>query len=124
MLSERAWKAWWIAAGVVGVLVVAAAALAIAFEPGFDSAAFRRAVIAEDHDEVETQARRAVQEDVLVGRTKDEIRALLGSPHTAVRTEWRWDVGVVNDVMGPGDQAWLILTFDPRTERVSGADVP
>lgn len=93
-------------------------------EPDFDPVAFRQAVVAQDLDEVETQAYRAVHQDALEGRTKDEIRWHLGSPDSADRSGWRWNLGIVNDELGPGDQGWLTLTFDPRTERVSRASVP
>lgn len=91
--------------------------------PGFDAAAFRQATAARDYDVVEDQALRAIDRRVLIGRTKDEVRALLGSPHQAVRTEWRWSVGMIGDFLGPGDGGSLYVQFDPRTQRVESAEV-
>lgn len=92
-------------------------------EPDFDAAAFRHAVATEDYDRVEIEAYRAADQGVLVGKSKDEIRALLGSPRRAVRTEWEWHVGMLGDFFGPGDEGALYVRFDPRTERVESAEV-
>ncbi len=92
-------------------------------EPAFDPAAFRQAVMTEDDDRLEIEAYRAVDQRVLIGKSKDEVRALLGSPHLAVRTEWEWPVGMIGDFFGPGDSGSLYVQFDPRTERVTSAEV-
>lgn len=92
-------------------------------EPDFNAVAFRQAVATEDYDRVEIEAYRATDQDVLIGKSKDEIRALLGSPDRAVRTEWEWYVGMIGDFFGPGDGGSLYVEFDPETERVASAEV-
>lgn len=50
---------------------------------------------------------------VLNGRTKAEVRTLIGRPETG-RHVWRWSVGWVNDALGPGDGQELVVAFDQR----------
>ncbi len=92
-------------------------------EPAFDPAAFRQAMVAGNDDRVEIEAYRAADQGVLIGKSKEDIRALLGRPHQAARTHWRWNVGMIGDFLGPGDGGSLYVHFDLATERAKSAEV-
>lgn len=58
----------------------------------------------------------------LDGAPRAEVRALLGRPNgysSPSPASWSWNVGTVNDGIGPGDGEFLTVTF--RRDRVRGA---
>jgi hypothetical protein len=55
---------------------------------------------------------------LLDGRAREEVRQALGRPYPAGRNRWTWEVGWVNDGLGPGDGQTLTVYFD-RDGRVS-----
>lgn len=54
---------------------------------------------------------------LLDGRSRQEVRSILGRPDRAGPKRWVWNAGWVNDGIGPGDGQELIIRFDD--ERVS-----
>lgn len=109
------------ALGAAAVVAISVGGVILWPEPEFDATAFRRAHAAGDDEAVEVQARRAASQNALVGRSKDEIRRVLGSPDQATRREWAWYVGTVNDTLGPGDEGLLYVRF--RGDRALSAEV-
>ena len=59
----------------------------------------------------------------LLGKSRPELRQLLGPPARVRRGNhaWEWDVGFTNDYIGPGDAGTLFVRFNRRTGRSSKA---
>ena len=114
-------------AGVAALVLLALgagamAALASLPRPAFDAASFRSAAASGDDEQLERQAYRAVEQDVLLGLSRTEARRVLGKPDRISGTGhvWTWDVGMINDAMGPGDGGRLYVIFDPSGRVTSG----
>ncbi|MBJ7519840.1 MAG: hypothetical protein JHC84_09120 [Solirubrobacteraceae bacterium] len=121
MLSVRigGWRTR--AAVLAGCSALTFAGCSLTGDSAFDAAAFRASHEAGDGDAVEEQGLRAIGEDAHIGKSKDEIRALLGSPDQATRNEWSWSVGTINDGIGVGDGGAFFLYF--QGDRVTSAEV-
>ena len=82
----------------------------------FDADAWRNG------DEMDDQAAGLDRCRVLIGMTRDEVRAMLGhftvGHRPKARSNWRYAAGEVNDGLGPGDGQTLGVQFD-RNGRVS-----
>jgi hypothetical protein len=92
----------------------------------FDAAVFRDAAAREDEDQLNRQAYAAERQQALVGLSRDRVHALLGRKPDEVWRETHsdaWDVGLVNDAMGPGDQGYLAVEYDPMWRRVIRVEV-
>jgi hypothetical protein len=127
--SARTWSATLRRAGIAALvlLVIGAGTMAgLAAIPGpeFDGARFRAAAASGDVDEVERQAHRAVEQDVVVGLSRSEARQLVGEPERISGTGhvWSWDAGMINDVLGPGDGGRFYVIFD-QSGRVESAKI-
>ena len=94
-------------------------------EPAFSAEDFRSAAAAGDYEGMERQAYRAVEQEALIGLTTAEVRATLGEPSRTGRRsgQWIWELGMINDFMGPGDGGALYLKFDRSRSRVIAAKV-
>ena len=68
-------------------------------------------------------ARTLVDCRTLVGKTKPELRRLLGPPPDRSRREWGYGLGYLDSSMGPGRLADLGVYFD-RRGRVRGVTAP
>lgn len=70
-------------------------------------------------DETLSMAAALVRCDTLDGATRAEVRELLGRPDrfASTRSRWGWNVGTVNDALGPGDGEVMSVAFD-RDDRV------
>jgi outer membrane PBP1 activator LpoA protein len=92
----------------------------------FDAAVFRDAAARDDEDQLTRQAYAAERQQALVGLSRARVHALLGRKPDEV---WRevhseaWDVGLVNDAMGPGDQGYLAVEYDRSWRRVVRVEV-
>ncbi len=91
----------------------------------FDAAAFREARAEQDDDTLERQAHLAVEDRALIGRSRGELRGRLGAPDRIGRRRhlWVYDVGFINDFIGPGDAGYLYVRFDASWRRVVDARV-
>ena len=109
---------------VVGVGALLAPAAVVA-SWDFDAAAFREARAAQDDDTLERQAHLAVDDEALIGKSRDDLRALLGAPDRVGKRRrlWIYDVGFINDLLGPGDGGYLYVRFDDGWRRVVDARV-
>jgi hypothetical protein len=105
----------------VGLIVVWSSAP----ETAFSATKFRAAAAAGNDEELERQAHRAVEQDALIGLTAAEVRAALGKPSRIRRRrhQWSWELGMINDFIGPGDAGALYVRFDPSLSRVIAAKV-
>jgi hypothetical protein len=81
---------------------------------------FKAAATRGDLDEAEDEAYAAVDQHALRGLSRERVRMLLGKrdriagrSHTYV-----WDLGMINDAMGPGDQGAFRVRFDSTWEHV------
>lgn len=81
---------------------------------------FKAAAIRGDFDEVEDEAYAAVDQHALRGLSRKRVRMLLGKPdRIAGRSHtYIWDLGMINDFMGPGDQGAFRVRFDSTWEHV------
>ena len=103
--------------GSVAALVTAATA-----EAGVSCADARldratwRAALRDDRHRTVTDGERIsaaiVDCGLLDGRSRDEVRRLLGPPYPEGMDPWSWLVGWVNDGLGPGDGQELTVHFD------------
>ena len=114
-----------VAGGVLFVLglggLFAPAAVVASWD--FDAAAFREAKAQGDGETLERQAHLAVDDEALTGRSEAEVRALLGAPDRITRQGrggrvLAWRAGEVNDIIGPGDAAFLFVRFDVHRRAV------
>ena len=124
--------------GLKRTLVVVAALLLLAVAPvlvllardgvadwsRFDAQQFRSAAGRGDLDELERHAHAAVDQRALEGLTRERVRRLLGTPNRVAHRSraYVWDLGMINDFSGPGDQGALRVRFD-RAWRVTAAEV-
>lgn len=84
----------------------------------FDGAAWRGALARDDaSDDAERMAEALVRCRVLVGGTRHDVRRLLGTTRDMKGRTWTYDVGWVNDGLGPGDAQELLVHFS-RSGRV------
>jgi hypothetical protein len=92
---------------------------------GFDASSFRAANAGGDLDTMETEARKAVDDQALMGMSAAELRRELGEPSRIGRRRqlYIWDLGMINDFIGPGDDGALYAEFDPSWRRVVSARV-
>ena len=90
------------------------------YEPDCDEYAFEREEWRDagnrgiDDDSQEHQAEALAECDALVGLTRAEVTAMLGSHQLERRIEpfdWGFSAGWVNDGMGPGDGQMLYVQF-------------
>lgn len=65
-----------------------------------------------------------MREGLLEGKTRREVRAVLGPPDSGSKIEWSWYIGPVNGFMGPADDGWVSLVFDERTGRATDLTAP
>ena len=92
----------------------------------FDAAVFRDAAARGDADELTRQAYAAERQQALVGLSRDRVHTLLGRRPDKVLRNVRledWEVGLVNDTMGPGDQGYLTVEYDRSWRRVVRVEV-
>jgi hypothetical protein len=91
----------------------------------FSAAAFRSAPDPFESEQRERQAHRAVEQNALIGLSTAELRSALGEPDRIARRSnvWIWDLGMINDFIGPGDGGALYVTFDASWSRVVSAKV-
>lgn len=114
----------WIAAPViVTVAAMIVISVLLSADEAFSASDWRRARQSRDFDAMEIQARRAVSDGDLLDLTGPELRQLLGDPDRVARRAgtWSWEMGFVNDYVGPGDQGALRVTFEG--DRVTEADI-
>jgi hypothetical protein len=113
------------AMAVTGVALVLFAATEVVRGPDFSADRFRAAAAQGDDDRLEVEARRAVDDRALIGFTADEVRRALGDPHEIARRGrvWVWQVGWINDFLGPGDGGAFVVRFDASRSRVTSAAV-
>lgn len=123
-------------AGLVSVGLIVIALLAVGwvrgqlrgYEPDCDEYSFDRTEWRSagnpgiDDDSQEHQAEALAECDVLVGLTRAEVSAMLGSHQLEERIEpfdWGFSAGWVNDGLGPGDGQMLYVQFgdDGRVTR-------
>jgi hypothetical protein len=85
-------------------------------ERAFEASEFREAARNGDFETLEAQAYRAVESKALIGWSKARVRREMGPPgRTGPRRRlWIWDVGMINDFLGPGDGGALYVQFDER----------
>ena len=111
---------------VVVVILAAFALCECAGNTTFGAAAFRDAAVRGDFDELTRQAYAAEREQALLGFPRARVHALLGRKPDEVWRETHtdaWDVGLVNDAMGPGDQGFLAVEYDRFWGRVVRVEV-
>lgn len=122
------------AVAAVGTMVGCAATLVVGLDRGYaadvcdrfeiDRAAFQASVRGGDSSRSVSAAKRVANGvehcGTLRGRTRAEVARTLGPPQRRDRREWRWSIGVVNDYLGPGDSADLVVRFgrDGRVVRI------
>jgi hypothetical protein len=107
-------------AGFVAFQLWTAAAAA-----GFDARRFPAANASGDLATMEDEAHRAVHDRALVGWSTARVRRELGPPsHIGERRHrFVWHLGMIDDVLGPGDEGAFFVQFDPSWRRVVSARV-
>ena len=90
----------------------------------FDTAAWR-AALQDGSDSARLRLARQVVRCHFVkpGDTKGQVRRLLGRPPrdepvSRSAAEWRYLLGMTNNVIGPGMDHWLVVEFNLRVNRV------
>jgi hypothetical protein len=114
-----------IAVCVAGVMAAGALAYAVyewADGPEFSPTEWREAR-ARDSEHLDDLATDAVESDALIAKSRPELRRMLGRPDRVRGPDrvWEWDIGWINDGIGPGDAGTLRIRFDRRTGRSSKA---
>jgi hypothetical protein len=96
-----------------------------AAERDFSASRFRDAAVKQDLDALETEARRAVRARALIGLSTAQVRQELGAPPRVGRRRhlYIWDLGMINDFVGPGDGGALYVEFDRSWRHVQSAKV-
>ena len=81
---------------------------------------FRAATTEGDLDKAQDEAYAAVDQHALRGLSRERVRMLLGRPdRIAGRSHtYIWDLGMINDVLGPGDEGAFRVRFDATWEHV------
>lgn len=88
-----------------------------------DGVAWRAALAADDDsDDAEQMAEALVRCRVLEARTRGDVRRLLGTTRDMKGRTWTYDVGWVNDGVGPGDGQELLVHFG-RSGRVRRSEL-
>jgi hypothetical protein len=110
---------------VVAVLTGTAGVRAYSNAAEFHPQRFKAAAARGDLETMEDEAYAAADRQALVGLSEGRVRELLGNPSrvTRGRHEYEWDLGMVNDTMGPGDDGWFVVQFDSSWGRVIAARV-
>jgi len=114
-----------IAAFLAGVIAAGLLGFAVydwAKGPDFDPVEWREAR-AKSSENLDDLAKDAVKSRALLGKSRPELRQILGPPDRVRRGNhaWEWDVGFTNDYIGPGDAGTLLVRFNRRTGRSSKA---
>jgi hypothetical protein len=102
-------------AGVAGAVVSASADDCGGFR--FSPERWRQAIDrggGREEDEAVALADALVRCRTLDGRTRADVRRLLGRPHRSSPSTWTWSIGWVNDFLGPGDAEALSVRFGGR----------
>jgi hypothetical protein len=110
-------------AGLISLGALAFGAYDWANGPEFSPAKWREAR-ASYSEQLDDLARDAVESDALIGKSRPELRRILGRPDRVLLSRppvWVWHAGVVNDYYGPGDDGTLRIRFDRLTGRSSEA---
>lgn len=91
----------------------------------FDPAQFRAAADRGDVEKLEDEAYAAARQRTLLGLSRERVRASLGLPNRVGHRSrtYIWDLGMINDAIGPGDQGAFRVRFD-RTWHVVGPSLP
>jgi hypothetical protein len=91
----------------------------------FDAQRFKDAAERDDVDAMEDEAYDAHEQRALVGLSRAQVRQRLGKPQRigGRRHVYVWDLGLINDFMGPGDQGRFTVQFDTSWRRVIDARV-
>ena len=102
------------------VAVVAVVRHGLAEARAFHPERFKAAARRDDTDMLEDEAYAAVERRALLGLSEARVRALLGAPGQVQRRRHRyaWDIGMIHDTLGPGDQGTFYVVFDPAWKRV------
>jgi hypothetical protein len=108
----------------VGVAIVQSVRDGWADARRFDPAQFRAAAGRDDLEVLESAAYAAVREQALLGLPRGQVRMSLGEPDRVGRRSrtYIWDLGMINDTLGPGDEGAFRVRFD-RTWHVIGVEV-
>lgn len=114
-----------VALSFVVVLAVAGMAGELLGGPEFDAERFKSASARGDLETLESEAHSAAEQHALRGLSPEQVRALLGGGshiEESSRT-WVWELGMINDYIGPGDDGAFRVQFDPSWKRVINARV-
>ena len=86
----------------------------------FHPAAFRAAAAIDDSDALEDEARAAIRHRALHGRTRAEVRALVGMPDRVDRELhlYQWEVQLNTWFFGLPEGGCVCVEFDPKWQRV------
>ena len=86
----------------------------------FHPAAFRAAAMNDDSERLEDEARAAIRHRALDGRSRAEVRALLGTPDRVDRELhlYQWDVQLNTWFFGLPEGGCVCVEFDPEWQRV------
>ena len=123
--AERATRARLVAATAVLMLLAVAGVVVLAVRVGdareFDAAAFRAAAVSGDVETLERQSGNAVRARVLIGMPAARVKATLGAPHRVEQGRYVWDLGMIDDTLGPGDAGTFVVGFDAAGRARSAA---
>ena len=86
----------------------------------FHPATFRAAAANDDSDALEDEARAAIRHRTLHGRSRAEVRALVGTPDRVDRELhlYQWDVQLNTWFFGLPEGGCVCVEFDPKWQRV------
>ena len=86
----------------------------------FHPATFRVAAANDDSDTLEDEARAAIRDRALHGRSRAEVRALVGKPDRVDRELhlYQWDVQLDTWFFGLPEGGCVCVEFDPKWQRV------
>lgn len=90
----------------------------------FDPVQFKAAAERGDLEALEAEAYAAARQQPIVGLSRDRVKTLLGSPDRVGgrSRSYIWDLGMIHDTLGPGDQGAFRVRFD-HTWHVVGVEV-
>ena len=71
------------------------------------------------------QARNAVEADALIDLSAAQVKRTLGPPSRISRRRhlYIWDLGMINEYIGPGDEGALYVQFDRSWRHARSAQV-